>query len=710
MDAFFAWLQTPLNWLLLGLGFGFVIFWHELGHFLAAKYVGIKVEQFAVGFGQPLLAWRKGLGLRFGFAGTNRDYEHALKTHLAKTHSDAVQLKEPKEFSEIEFSKAAQELGISETEYRLNWIPLGGYVKMLGQDDMKPGQQVEDPRAYNRKSVGARMLVVVAGVIMNIILAAIGFMIVFLVGFNSPPAVVGAVQPGSPAQQAGLTPGDRILTLDGTYQHDFTKVQLNTALADPTKPNPLTYRAPDGTEHTAEIAPARSEKTGVDFLLLGIEAPTELRGQNPRRFNRDKAARAAFEALPAHYKHVRPGDVITAINGKSVNATNLDDLSTAAIEAKVRDVAALNTALQQSGGKPVELTIRSEEGQMRTEQLVPILPEPFVGNLHMYGVQMRPSIVSVPEDSPVAGKLMERDVVLAVGVGNDLRPNPSQQTFRDIVADAGANDQKITVRVLRDGKEVEVAGIEPSYPIGNGRRGLGVGLNYAQDVPMTSEPVANSTGATLPAGTTIQTVNGQPVANWRDIREALRNVKAGQTVAITGEVDGKPVEQTLTPTAEDVKQVENLRYIHNLQLHEMRQPRETSNPLVAAAWGVGETRDAVLQVYLTVKRMVQGSVSYKNVSGPVGIFAAGYRFADRGTVWLIWFLSIISANLAVMNFLPIPIVDGGLFTFLVIEKIKGKPVSPRVQAVAQVVGLAILLSVFLLATYQDITRLPIFMR
>jgi len=104
--------------------------------------------------------------------------------------------------------------------------------------------------------------------------------------------------------------------------------------------------------------------------------------------------------------------------------------------------------------------------------------------------------------------------------------------------------------------------------------------------------------------------------------------------------------------------------------------------------------------------MTQGSVSYKNVSGPLGIFIAGYSFAHKGATWLIWFLSIISANLAVMNFLPIPIVDGGLFTFLIIEKIKGSPVSQRVQSVAQMVGLGILLSVFVLATWQDIFRLP----
>jgi regulator of sigma E protease len=90
--------------------------------------------------------------------------------------------------------------------------------------------------------------------------------------------------------------------------------------------------------------------------------------------------------------------------------------------------------------------------------------------------------------------------------------------------------------------------------------------------------------------------------------------------------------------------------------------------------------------------------------GPVGIVSAGARFAFKGVDWLIWFLAMISANLAVVNFLPIPIVDGGLFTFLLLEKIQGKPLSPRAQAVAQIVGFAVIISVFLLVTFQDIKR------
>src|SRR3954470_15580687 len=90
--------------LLLVLGFGFVIFFHELGHFLAAKYVGIRVEQFAVGFGQALFSWRKGMGWALGSSGAK--YE--------------------------ELQRAGQAESVGETEYRLNWVPLGGYVKMLG--------------------------------------------------------------------------------------------------------------------------------------------------------------------------------------------------------------------------------------------------------------------------------------------------------------------------------------------------------------------------------------------------------------------------------------------------------------------------------------------------------------------------------------------------------------------------------------------------
>src|SRR3954469_21604458 len=90
--SFFSSFHSTLIVIALALGFGFVIFWHELGHFLAAKWVGIKVEQFAVGFGQAVLAWRKGVGVRVGT--TRPEYERRVNEYLANREKAELQLKE----------------------------------------------------------------------------------------------------------------------------------------------------------------------------------------------------------------------------------------------------------------------------------------------------------------------------------------------------------------------------------------------------------------------------------------------------------------------------------------------------------------------------------------------------------------------------------------------------------------------------------------
>jgi regulator of sigma E protease len=133
--------------------------------------------------------------------------------------------------------------------------------------------------------------------------------------------------------------------------------------------------------------------------------------------------------------------------------------------------------------------------------------------------------------------------------------------------------------------------------------------------------------------------------------------------------------------------------------------RTTHNPVEAVTWGIAETRDLILQGYLTLQRVFGGSVPASNMSGPVGIFQAGTAFAKRGPDWFVWFLAVISANLAVVNFLPVPILDGWHFLGLIKEKLTGKPLSEGVQVVAQYVGLAMILSLILFVTFNDITRL-----
>src|SRR3984885_12091335 len=81
-----AFLENARNIALLVVGFGFVIFWHELGHFLAAKWAGVKVEQFAVGFGHALFSWRKGLGFRRG--SSREEYEQRLRKSLQESQAN----------------------------------------------------------------------------------------------------------------------------------------------------------------------------------------------------------------------------------------------------------------------------------------------------------------------------------------------------------------------------------------------------------------------------------------------------------------------------------------------------------------------------------------------------------------------------------------------------------------------------------------------
>ena len=148
MDALLAadtmpgWLYNTLMFIKVLIGFSIIIFVHEAGHFLAAKWVGIRVDRFAVGFGTRLFGFRKGEGFTFG----NRP-----------------------EYSADELARK----DYGETDYCFKVLPIGGYVKMLGQDDVIINDETgevslsDDPRAFTSRPVGHRMIVVSAGVLFN---------------------------------------------------------------------------------------------------------------------------------------------------------------------------------------------------------------------------------------------------------------------------------------------------------------------------------------------------------------------------------------------------------------------------------------------------------------------------------------------------------------------------------------------------------------
>lgn len=675
---------------LLIFGFGFVIFWHELGHFLAAKWAGVKVEQFAVGFGQAMLSWRQGLGVRWG---SSRDeYDQRLHEYLrvqADAENKSAELAEATS-EERRLEYAAQQLGISETEYRLNWIPLGGYVKMLGQDDMNPNSLSDSPRAYNKKPIGKRMIIVSAGVVMNIILAIVLFTVLFRMGFDVPPAVVGVVFPGSPAQQAGVRVGDRILTYDGAFQHDYNKVVMSVALSEKDKPVKLRVRRPNGMEEELTVTPRASEVETAGMLATGIYPSMQLKGDDAPK-NLPDEAKAFIAKQP-----VRPGETVVAINGKPVG---------------INDYYVLDEAVQD--GKPVPITVETATGAREERTVEPHLISPFGQTpLQFAGMLPRTVIAGIEASSSAKGKLKDDDIVLEVTTrpNNDTTAHPDQNQLRKVLGNASEKDLTVDMTVLRDDKSITITDLKPNMRLEGqgGKRGIGIAMSADENHPVVAGVLAQSAAATagITGGETIKSINGTAVGSWHDVLRILKSAVPDQPLAMELVNDrAEPKTVVLKLTADQLAGVNQNRYSPNVLLRPMSEPRKTKNPLEAASWGVSETRDLLLQFYLTIQRMTQGSVPASNMMGPLGIFHTGSKIANRGTDWLIWFLAMISANLAVVNFLPIPIVDGGLFVFLIVEKIMGKPLSQRTQSIAQIVGLALIASVFLFVTYHDIARM-----
>jgi regulator of sigma E protease len=301
--------------------------------------------------------------------------------------------------------------------------------------------------------------------------------------------------------------------------------------------------------------------------------------------------------------------------------------------------------------------------------------------------------------------------VTSITIGTDTQ-SPGTEQFRALLRQAGNDDKTFSLNVLRDGKEVKIDGLTASMKIDTGKgpktRGLGVQLAYDDAHPVVAavqkdSPAAN---AGIPDGATITAIGSDKVSNWFEIQNALATAKPGVPISIHFKTAAGEVQKQLTLTEEQRTEIAGLLHGNDvLLLRELIKVRKANGPVQAVYWGITETRDFILQFYLTLRRIFGGSVGADNLMGPIGIFSNGAKLAFRGWDWLTWFLSMISANLAVVNFLPIPIVDGGLFTFLLLEKLQGRPLSARTQAIAQYVGLAFLAGVFLFVTYHDILRI-----
>ncbi|HEV8341660.1 MAG TPA: RIP metalloprotease RseP [Candidatus Binatia bacterium] len=214
------------------IGLGVLIIIHELGHFLVAKKLGVGVLTFSVGFGPKLLK-RK----------------------------------------------------IGETEYALSAFPLGGYVKMIGEDPEEEVSQADIERSFSHQGVGKRAAIVAAGPLFNLLLAVVLFGAIFM--FYGVPLLttrIAGVEPGSPAAKAGIQKGDRVVAVDGDAIREWEELSARIKQSQG-KPLQLTVQRAD-QEITVTVQPTMREGKNIfgetiDTWVIGIASEVSMEKSNP---------------------------------------------------------------------------------------------------------------------------------------------------------------------------------------------------------------------------------------------------------------------------------------------------------------------------------------------------------------------------------------------------------------------------------------------
>lgn len=316
---------------------GVLIVVHEFGHFWVARRLGVKVLRFSVGFGKPL--W-------------------------------------------------SRQVGPDRMELVISALPLGGYVKMLDENEGTVPKK-EKHRAFNRQAIWKRMAIVVAGPLFNLAFAVLAYWVVFMAGIDGIRPVVGRVMADSPAYAAGFRSGDEILSIDGSavQSWDQRRLYLFQRALDQAVVS-VEVRDRDGAVHQRTLDLSRLPVSEVNAGLVerGI-------GMLPN-FPEPLAIVGALEEGPAARAGMRVGDRVVAVDG-----------------ARVARWTELADVINKNAGRSLRLTIERDGASRELD----ITPDAVEHNGKTIGlIRIRPQPAPLPEDMRV---LVQLGPVEAFGEG-----------------------------------------------------------------------------------------------------------------------------------------------------------------------------------------------------------------------------------------------------------------------------------------------------
>jgi regulator of sigma E protease len=663
---------------------GLVIFVHELGHFAVARWCGVLVERFSIGFGPVLLSFKRG-----------------------------------------------------DTEYAISAIPLGGYVKMLGQSDM-PGadQGSSDPRSYQNKSVPQRMAIISAGVVMNILFGLICFAIAYRVGVPYSPASVGSVTPGWPAWKAGLEPGDRIIKVNGHPHPSYETFQKQVMFTRP------------GTESVHLVVERKGEPVSFDV--------------SPAKMNRPVIG--VVQSLDLNIPDV-PGAVATAEGSPANSAKSpgfeLGDRVLAVDGQAVATYQEFDSLMYQKRRDPVTVEVQRKSSSKTPgpKEVITVAPA-FVRTI---GLRMTMGPISaVQANSPAALAVGESgqphpiepdDVIRAVNGETELDP----MRLADLIADKAGQKVELTLfRKSRNSEEIKVYVTPKAVPAWNDFPHLIFPLETAMSIP--------SLGIAYGVGTVVHSIEpGSPAAESGKIKpgDVVTRVdyfvpkpvevkqsfwskwfgsKENKETATepTGELESVPfktgekgwagsfwgmqnpevkkVRLTLTRpgegTTNDTIEVELVPVpdktwpiqLRGINFFNERKILQADSVWEALVLGMDYTLNTMTTVYMTLRGLILRDLDADLLSGPLRLGYTAYVVSED-FMTLLRLIGLINVNLAVVNFLPIPVLDGGHMVFLLYEGIFRRKPNERILEAITRVGFACILALMGFVIYLDIKNL-----
>jgi regulator of sigma E protease len=512
-----------------------------------------------------------------------------------------------------------------ETEYRISIVPLGGYVRMYGDDPSEDVPDAEKKRAFLWQPFWKKSLIAIAGPVANFALPIALFFAMNVGHEHVAAAVVGAVLPDEPAAKAGIAPGDRIVAIGGTPIAVFSDMQ---SIVGPRAGVPLrvTVERLDG-RHEIEVVPRaepdpsifdRTRTIGRLGIVANVEEPAVVVAHG------SVAARAGIKDL----------DRITAVDGKPVH-----------------DKRELFAALD-AGGTSLDVTTPATKDAAAVSRKVTLTAEPGAPE-----IGFAKFAVTAEELPSVQAKI---------------------DATRAVTADALATMSK--------------------------RFGLG-------PVDGSIEQVQDETAAAelgiVAHRDRIVAVDGKPFLTLNDLRTSFEPDPNG--IHVIGVAAPEPRVLAFRMLPSPVRAMGGIK-VFGVAL--LDPPSDTAayvdrtvSPAEALRRAVMQTGETIADVVRGFSLFFTGTVGVTALSGPIAIAKMSDEAAHAGAAQYIEAMALISANLGVINLLPIPVLDGGHLLFFVIELFTRRRVSAATRAKATIVGLGLVGLLMVVAISNDVIGL-----